>query len=217
MLKSNYYELPEGIAAILVNNGMIDDLFRLKDLEQRKLFLVGDIDSLSAFDIVKNIMQYNSEDYNLPRSERKPIWLYINSNGGETNAALSMIDAITHSITPVYTVNLSCAFSSGFLVSIAGHKRFALPNSKYLMHDGSIITYNSTTKAHDELKFNIACEERIKKYILGRGTIAEDEYDKKLRVEWYMFADEAKDNGFVDYIVGSDVALEDVVGWANRE
>ena len=54
-------------------------------------------------------------------------------------------------------------------------------------------------------------EERIKQYVLSRSTVTEEEYDSKYRVEWYMFADEAKENGFVDYIIGEDCDIDAIV------
>lgn len=99
----------------------------------------------------------------------------------------------------------------GFLIGLAGHKRFAFQNAKFLMHDGSNFVYNSGAKAQDQMEFQRRVEERIKSYILSRSKLTSDEYDGKLRVEWYLFADEAKDKGFVDYIVGKDCSIDDVI------
>ena len=38
-----------------------------------------------------------------------------------------------------------------------------------------------------------------------------EEYDSKFRVEWYMFADEAKEKGFTDYIIGVDCDIDEIV------
>ena len=46
---------------------------------------------------------------------------------------------------------------------------------------------------------------------LKQRKITEKEYSKKYRVEWYMYADEAKKNGFVDYIIGEDCSLDDII------
>ena len=61
------------------------------------------------------------------------------------------------------------------------------------------------------MRFNSRVEERIKNYILSCGNLTSDEYDAKLRVEWYMFADEAKERGFVDYIIGVDCDIDEVI------
>lgn len=207
----NYFDIPVDIEDILIENGMVDDLFRLKDLRQRKLFLNADIDQYSIADIVKNIMQYNKEDHDLAINERTPIRLYITSDGGEVDAGFELIDIIASSKTPVYTINLGYQYSMGFLIGLAGHKRFAMPNAKFLMHDGSNVVYGSGTKVQDQMEFQKRVEQRVKDYILSKSKLTAQEYDSKLRVEWYLFAEEAKEKGFTDYIIGVDCEIDDVI------
>lgn len=206
-----YYNIEIEIDKALIDAGLVDELFYLKDLKQRKLFLNADVDQFSVFDIVKHIMQFNKEDKGIPVDNRKPILLYITSNGGEVDAGFELIDVIQNSETPVYTINLGYQYSMGFLIGLAGHQRFAMPNAKFLMHDGSNFVYNSGAKAQDQMEFQRRIEERIKAYILSRSKITSEEYDSKLRVEWYLFADEAKEKGFVDTIIGLDCNINEIV------
>lgn len=194
----------------LVNEDL-NSIFYLKDLKQRKLFLESDVEQLTVSDIVKNILQFNKEDEGIPVEQRTPIKLYIASNGGEVDSGFELIDAITSSITPVYTINLGFEYSMGFLIGLAGHKRYAMPSAKFLMHDGSNFVYNSGSKAQDQMAFNAKVEERIKRYILSRSNLTEEEYDSKVRVEYYLFADEAQEKGFTDFIIGTDCAIEEII------
>lgn len=209
--KGGYYDFDVKIEDILIDNGMIDDLFYLKDLQQRKLFLNCDIDQLSVAGIVKNIMQYNREDMGIDIVKRKPIILYINSYGGAVDAGFELIDAIQNSKTPVYTVNLGYQYSMGFLIGLAGHKRFATKNAKFLVHDGSNYVYGSGSKVQDQMKFQEKVDDRIRSYILENSKLDGEEYDSKIRVEWYMFAEEAKEKGFTDYIIGIDCDIDEIV------
>lgn len=209
--KNGYYDIDFDIAEVLVENGLIDDLFYLKDLEQRKLFLNANIDQFSVASIVRHIMQFNSDDKGIEIMKRKPIILYITSNGGEVDAGFELIDAIQSSKTPVYTINLGYQYSMGFLIGLAGHKRFAMKNAKFLMHDGSNFVYGTGTKVQDQMEFQKRVEARIKEYIISRSCITSEEYDNKLRVEWYLFADEAKERGFTDYIIGVDCDMDEMV------
>lgn len=209
-----YYDFGAGdidIEGMLMDNGLIWDLMYLKDLQQRKMFLCDEIDQITVIDIVKHIMQINREDAGIEPSERKPILVYIASIGGEIDAGFELIDAIQCSKTPVYTINLGFQYSMGLLIGLAGHKRFAMPNAKFLMHDGSNFIYNSGAKAQDQMKFQTIVETRIKNYILSRTKLTSREYDNKHRVEWYMFADEAKERGFTDYIIGQDCEIDEIV------
>jgi len=209
--RGGYYDIEIDAEQILISGGMVDEIFYLKDLKQRKLYLNSDVCQETVNDIVKNILQYNREDAGIEIKDRKPILLYIASNGGEVDAGFELIDAIMASKTPVYTVNLGYQYSMGFLIGLAGHRRYAMRNSKYLMHDGSNFVYNSGAKAQDQMKFNGRVEERVKQYILSRSKLSSEEYDSKLRVEWYLFSDEAKEKGFVDYIIGEDCDIDEIV------
>ena len=204
-----YFDFDLDIERML--NEDLNAIFYLKDLKQRKLFLESDVDQLSVSDIVKNILQYNKEDEGIAPDERIPIRLYIASNGGEVDSGFELIDVIENSITPVYTINIGYEYSMGFLIGLAGHKRFAMPNSKFLMHDGSNFVYNSGSKAQDQMAFNAKVEERIKHYILSHSKLTEEEYDSKVRVEYYLFADEAKEKGFTDYIIGLDCRVTEII------
>lgn len=191
--------------------GMLDEIFFLKDLQQRKLFLSVDIEEVTISHVVKHIMQFNAEDRGIAIKDRKPILLYISSRGGDIDAGFELVDVIQNSKTPVYTVNLGYQYSMGFLIGLAGHKRFATTNAKYLMHDGTQFIYNSGMKAQDQMDFQRYTEERIKSYVVARSKISPEEYDSKLRYEWYLYADEAKEKGFTDMIIGVDCDIDMIV------
>lgn len=217
-----YYDFEIPIEKALVENGMVDDLFYLQDLKERKLFLTSDIDQSTVFDLVRHIMRFNSEDESSLENDdelpawirspgRRPIILYVASNGGDIDAGFELIDAIENSKTPVYTVNLGNAYSMAMLVCLAGHKRFAAKHSKFLLHDGSNYIYNSSAKAQDQMRFQSKVEDSIREFVLSKSRITGEEYDDKLRVEWYMFADEAKEKGFIDSIVGVDCDIDEII------
>lgn len=209
--KTNYFDVDLDIEKLIGSD--LNSIFYLKDLKQRKLFLESDIEQCTVSDIVKNILQYNREDENegVTVEERRPILLYVASNGGDVDAGFELIDAIRVSKTPVYTINLGYQYSMGFLIGIAGHKRFAMPNAKFLMHDGSSFVYDSSSKVKDRIKFEEQVEARTKAFILSRTKITDEVYDSKLRTEWYMLADEAKENGVTDYIIGEDCEIGEVI------
>lgn len=211
MQRKGYYDIEVSFEKSLIEGGMVDELFYLKDLKQRKLFLNSEIDQFTVADIVKHIMQINKEDKDIEPADRQPILLYVTSNGGEIDSGFELIDVIMNSKTPVYTINLGFQYSMGFLIGLAGHKRYATANAKFLMHDGSNFVWDSGMKAQDRMDFNKKIESRIKKYVMSRSTVTNEEYESKLRVEWYLFADEAKEKGFVDYIIGEDCDINEIV------
>lgn len=208
--KKGYYDIDIDFEVFMQSCG-IYDLFYLQDTKLRKFFLNREIDQEGVHEIARHILQINAEDKNIPPDVRKPILLYVISNGGEVDSGFELIDVIEASKTPVYTINLGYQYSMGFLIGLAGHKRFATKNAKFLMHDGSNFVWNSGAKAQDQMDFNRRVEARIRDYVISHSKVTPEEYDSKLRVEWYLFADEAKEKGFTDYIIGEDCDLGVIV------
>lgn len=206
-----YYDFEDEFEDELLKNGFIDDIFYLKDLKQRKLFISTNICQETVDNAIHHIMQINREDMGVARENRKPIILYVASKGGDVDAGFALIDVILSSETPVYVINQGYQYSMGFLIGLAGHKRYAMPHAKFLMHDGSQFIYNSGAKAQDQMEFNKRMEERIKQYVLSRTKITSEMYDSQMRKEWYMFADEAKKIGVTDYIIGEDCTINDII------
>ena len=194
-----------------VMNYNLEDRFQLEDLKQRKLYINFEIDENLLNDITYHILRFNTEDKNKEISERKPILLYCSSNGGSLVDGFSLIDIILASKTPIYTINIGYQYSMGFLIGIAGHRRYATKNATYLLHDGSNFMYNSMAKIRDAAKFQDQQEVRIKEYILSRSKLTSKEYDDKYRVEWYLYSSEAKDKGFCDFIIGEDCDIDDII------
>lgn len=186
--------------------------FEVNDLDERRLFINCGIDECIIDSIVYHILRYNRLDKGLKPEDRKPIILYINSPGGSVCDGYGLIDVIQSSITPVYTVNQALCASMGFLIFLSGHKRFSMQRSEFLMHDGSTAGWDSTAKMKDRMDFETnQLEQMTKQYIMSRTTIDNDLYDAKYRVEWYMLPQEAKSHGIVDYIVGVDCSIDEIV------
>lgn len=195
-----------------IKEGMtLDDYFYIDDLKNRKIFINDEINPYSVSDAVSNIIRFNKEDKGLPIEKRKPILLTITSNGGDVTSGFELIDVILSSKTPVYTINIGWQYSMGFLIGIAGAKRYCMRNSTFLMHDGNSAVWNSGAKAQDQMEFNKKYDDRIKSYVISRSNLTEEEYNAKLRVEWYMFPEEAKEKGFTDYIIGVDCDIDEII------
>lgn len=159
------------------------------------------------------ILKWNSEDEadGIPVEKRRPIYIYINSPGGNTIDGLNLADTIKLSKTPVIGVCFGMAASMGYHILISCHKRYVFPNSVLLQHDGEVLLQNSTSKARDTMKFFDSMEERIKKHVLENTGIDEEMYQKIYKQEYYMFPEEAKSLCCIDYIIGQDCDLTEIL------
>lgn len=188
------------------------DKFDIEDNDGRRIYINCGIDEDIVNSAVYHILRYNRLDKDVPVEQRKPIILYINSPGGSVSDGYSLIDAILLSKTPVYTVNLALSASMGFLIFIAGHKRYSMPHAEFLMHDGSTMGYDSTAKMRDRMEFEtVELEQETRKYIMSRTKIDEALYNEKYRVEWYFLPEKAKEIGATDYILGQDCELDEII------
>ena len=197
---TGYFDLPKLEPKI---NTAIDEYLHHKDIAARRLWFntavssmedvdVVDSTTLLVTDLVHHIIQYNRDDEGMPAESRKPIKLYINSPGGDMYEGFALIDAIQLSTTPVYTYNVGMCASMGFLIYIAGHKRFSFPRAMYLLHDGFNGSVNTTSKFLDTADFSKRYEkEVIKTYVLQQTEISEKDYADHLRIEWYMLPSDA--------------------------
>ena len=188
------------------------DKFDIEDYEGRRLYFNDSVDEQVITTIAYHILRYNRLDKDIPIEERKPIILYLNSPGGSLSDGYGLIDTILSSKTPVYTVNQALCASMGFLIFLAGHKRYTMAHSEFLMHDGSTFTWDSTAKAKDRLEFEtVELEKMTKEYIMNKTNITSDYYDEVYRKEWYFLPNTAKEYGVCDYIVGVDCDIDEII------
>lgn len=171
-------------------------------LKNRELMLNCEINDYFV-EFYYPILKWNRDDFenNVPIEKRKPIKIYINSDGGVVSAVLTIIDLIKMSKTPVITIGLGKCLSSGGLLLMAGHKRYILPNTNVLIHDGSSGAVGDVGKLIDNLEFTKASEARIRDYILRNTRIAEEKLDANYRKDWWIFAEEAIEYGIADEII----------------
>ncbi|PSB92287.1 ATP-dependent Clp endopeptidase proteolytic subunit ClpP [Candidatus Pandoraea novymonadis] len=99
-------------------------------LKERIIFLVGEVNDVTANLVVAQLLFLESENPD------KEISLYINSPGGSISAGMSIYDTMNFVNPPVSTLCMGMAASMGAFLLSAGKKgkRFALPNSRIMIH-----------------------------------------------------------------------------------
>ena len=86
----------------------LDDLSEYCDASNRNLYIMGDINADTGVAVENMIRFYNQVDkqLNITKEDRIPIKIWINSYGGDLQAALTTCDAINLSETPIYTIKV---------------------------------------------------------------------------------------------------------------
>lgn len=164
---------------------------------------IGGIDATVADNVEAIIRFWNQVDdrASVPAADRKPIKIYINSPGGELEATFTIIDAIHMSQTPIYTIVTSCAYSGGFFIAIAGHKRFAYPHASYLYHEGSTSMGGDAHKFRNAADFYRKQLQQLKEHTLANTKLSEADYERILKDDYWLLAEEAVEQGVCDEII----------------
>ena len=190
--------IPESVENLQLPNP--DLLTYYKDENDRILWIEGEIGE-GLFELSKMILRYNMEDKDIPVEERKPIKIFINSPGGDLDSTLAFIGMMNISKTPIWTIDACWAYSAAGLILMAGHKRYALPNTECLIHSGSGQlggSYEQATEQMENYKFLV---DKMRVFILEKTNIDQKLFKKNSRKDWYIYTDEMLSLGIVDEIV----------------
>lgn len=100
-----------------------------KFLKTRQIILSGEIDEENTAKTIKQLLLLEADS-------DKPIYMYIDSPGGSIDSGFGIYDMIRFINAPVYTIGTGLIASMGsiILLSVPKERRFALPNSHYLIH-----------------------------------------------------------------------------------
>lgn len=157
-------------------------------------------------------MQVNRELLAMEASDSKsPIYLFINSPGGEITSGFSIYDTARFINPEIYTVVVGLAASMGSLIALCAKRqnRLAFPNSKFLIHQPLIsgTIRGSASEIEIHARDIIKVKEKINKiYAQETGKPLSEIINATDRDHW-LDADEALDFGLISKIVSSQQEL----------
>ncbi len=165
-------------------------------LEDRIIFLSGEIDDAVANTVVAQLIYLEAKD------PSKDISLYINSPGGSVSAGLAIYDTMNYIKCDVSTICIGMAASMGAFLLSSGQKgkRFALPNSEIMIHQP---LGGAQGQASD---IKIAAEHILKTKRKLNDILAQNSGKPLSQIEQdtdrdnYMSAQEAQEYGLIDKV-----------------
>jgi ATP-dependent Clp protease protease subunit len=167
-------------------------------LKERIIFLSTPIDDNVSTAVIAQLLFLESED------NEKDINLYINSPGGIITSGLAIMDTMNFIKADVSTIAVGQASSMGALLLAAGEKgkRFALPNSKIMIHQpmgGAQGQASDIIIAAEEIqKTKKKMNQMLAKFCGKRLNRIEKDADRN----FFMSAEEAVEYGLIDSIIG---------------
>jgi len=165
-------------------------------LKERIIFIGDAIEDTMANLIIAQLLFLESED------PERDIYLYINSPGGVVTAGLAIYDTMQYLKAPVSTICVGQAASMGAVLLAAGAKgkRYALPNSRIMIHQGSGGFRGNTPDVMIQVKELETLVDKLMK-ILAKHTGQDAEKVKRdIDRDRFMSAEEAKSYGLIDEI-----------------
>jgi len=168
-------------------------------LKERVVFLVGPVTEVTANLIVAQLLFLESENPD------KDIFFYINSPGGSVSAGLAIYDTMQFIKPDVSTLCVGQAASMGALLLAAGDagKRFALPNSRVMIHQPMGGFQGQATDIEIHAKEILYLRERLNE-ILSRHTKQPIEVIRRdTERDFFLGAEDAVKYGLVDKVLVS--------------
>lgn len=177
--------------------GPLDDQLMIRLQHQRILVLGQEVDDPIANRICAQLLLLSAED------PHRDISLYINSPGGSVTAGMAIYDTMQLIPNDVSTLALGMAASMGQFLLTAGAagKRFVLPSTEVLLHQGSAGLGGSASDIEIQAARLARLTERMLQITAERtGQPVQRIREDSLRDKWFT-ADEAREYGFVDAVL----------------
>ncbi|HLO94933.1 MAG TPA: ATP-dependent Clp endopeptidase proteolytic subunit ClpP [Burkholderiaceae bacterium] len=166
-------------------------------LRERIIFLVGPVNDATANLVVAQLLFLESENPD------KEISLYINSPGGSVSAGMSIYDTMQFIKPEVSTLCMGMAASMGAFLLTAGAKgkRFALPNSKIMIHQPLGGAQGQATDIEIHAREILKTREQLNRIMAERSGQPLEKIQNDTERDYFMSAAEAQAYGLIDQVI----------------
>ncbi len=173
-------------------------------LRERVIFMVGPVMDQTANLVVAQMLFLESENPD------KDISFYINSPGGSVSAGLSVFDTMAFIKPDVSTLCMGIAASMGAFLLAAGAKgkRFALPNSRIMIHQPSGGAQGQASDIEIQAKEILYLRQRLNQILADQTGQSLERIEKDTDRDTFMSAEEAANYGLIDKVLATRAAPE---------
>ncbi|MDX2104493.1 MAG: ATP-dependent Clp endopeptidase proteolytic subunit ClpP [Alphaproteobacteria bacterium] len=168
-------------------------------LKERIIFVVGPVNDYMASVVCAQMLFLEAEN------PTKDIAMYINSPGGYVTSGLAMYDTMQYIRPDVSTLCIGQAASMGSLLLTAGApgKRFALPNSRIMVHQPSGGAQGQAADIEIQAREILSLRARLNEMYVKHTGQSIEVIEKSMERDKFMSPEEAKEFGLVDQVVAS--------------
>jgi len=168
-------------------------------LKDRIIFLGTEIDDSVANIVIAQLLFLEAADPD------KDIYIYINSPGGSVSSTIAIYDTIQYIRSDVSTICIGMAASGAALILTSGAKgkRFALPNSRIMVHQPLGGVQGQVTDIEIQARELKRIKDTINKILTHHTGQKLEKIEKDTDRDFYMTAQESKEYGLVDEVIKS--------------
>jgi len=170
-------------------------------LKDRIIFIGGLIDDEMANSVIAQLLFLESED------PKKDISLYINSPGGSVSDGMAIYDTMQHVKPDISTICVGIAASMGALLLAGGAKgkRYALPNSRVMIHQVLGGAQGQASDIEIHAKEILKWKSKLNEILAKHSGQPIEKVEKDTDRDFFMEAPEAKQYGIVDEVLESKI------------
>jgi len=168
-------------------------------LKDRIIFLGTQIDDATANTIIAQLLFLEATDPD------KDVYIYINSPGGSVSSTIAIYDTIQYIKSDVSTICIGMAASGAALILASGAKgkRFALPNSRIMVHQPLGGAQGQVTDIEIQTRELKRIKDTINEILTHHTGQKFEKVEKDTDRDFYMTAQESKEYGLVDEVIKS--------------
>ena len=195
LLSKRAYTVPIVLESGALGERSFDIYSRL--LRERIICVHGEVTDQMASLVTAQLLFLESEDPN------KPVYLYINSPGGVVTAGLAMYDTMQYIRPAVHTICMGQAASMGSLLlagGAAGH-RYALPNSRIMLHQPSGGAQGMAADIDIQAKEILRTRANLNRLMAHHTSQSLEEIERVMDRDYFMDVQQALEFGVIDRIV----------------
>jgi ATP-dependent Clp protease protease subunit len=171
-------------------------------LKDRIVFITGEIEDNMANLVVAQLLFLEAEDPD------KDIHIYINSPGGQVTSGLAIYDTMQYIKPDVSTICMGMAASMGSVLLAAGTKgkRYALPNSKVMIHQPSGGAQGKASDIAIHAKEILRTREKLNQILAEHTGQSVEKIQEDTERDNFMTSSEAKEYGLIDAVITTRIA-----------
>lgn len=172
------------------------------------IYFYADVDTDRCLDLIRRVRDVDNELRRQSASRMLPpdfpaipIWLHIQSNGGQVFTGLNMADQLKGIASPIYSIVEGVCASAATLISMSCTKRFVLPSSFMLIHEVSSSHWGKYSEFEDEKRLLDMLMARLASFYASHTKMSKTKIKQLLGRDSWFDAEECIELGLADEIL----------------